>query len=167
MLTVRLSSCSPYACALGIRHLSDVTRSWPKGCLRHITFLFGCQQLGLLPQAAKRASNRLRGPHLNECIDEAMSAPQQLPPDVVAKARKELQADVYKCGRTAMPPGPSPAPSSTSHPLAWWLVTVVQTPGAACVIGSGGCRAVMLFTQALVRDCCRTIVRIAQCVVHA
>ena len=46
----------------------------------------------------RESLDKLRGPQLDEQVGtEAMSAPQQVPPDVVAKARKELQADVQKC----------------------------------------------------------------------
>lgn len=46
----------------------------------------------------RESLDKLRGPQLDEQVGQAMSGPQQqAPPDVVAKARKELQADVQKC----------------------------------------------------------------------
>ena len=45
----------------------------------------------------RESLHKLRGSQLDEQVGQAMSAPQPVPPDVVTKARKELQADVQKC----------------------------------------------------------------------
>ncbi len=74
------------------RQLAKRTLGCPRKscCLPFSDSMFSFRRL-------RESLDKLRGPQLDERVGDAMSAPQQAPPDVVAKARKELQADVQKC----------------------------------------------------------------------
>ena len=118
---------SPHAHALGCRQLSGTGGSWPKGSLEAHETRVGmlCSDSMFYFHRLRESLDKLRGPQLDEQVGEAMSAPQQVPPDVVMKARKELQADVKKCATVAFMLAPSQygaSPDLLFHCLTWGRV---------------------------------------------